>query len=104
MTARIRTIAEQHQIDDALGLPRYLRGWRVERIIFSRDAHKARKLIAWLANAGGAAVAAFPIDRATPPAICFDAATGWERRCRKPEAKPAKVIALPAHDQTANAA
>jgi hypothetical protein len=86
----------QRQIDDALNLPRPLRGWTVKDVIFPSRVRKAIKICEWLAEAGGADVLAFQLDRARIPAITFDPISG--RYCRQLPARgrPASVMPFPA--------
>ena len=62
-----RTADQQREIDVSLGLPRELRGWRIENAINAREGRKAVRLIAWAVDAGGPSVMPFPIERTTAP-------------------------------------
>ena len=99
-----RTADQQRAIDVALGLPRELRGWRIENAINAREGRKAVRLIAWAVDAGGPSVMPFPIERTTAPRTYFDACAGWTHRWREPAARAARVIALSVATRTARAA
>jgi hypothetical protein len=103
MQFKQRTMAEQRQIEEQLGVPPRLRGWRLPDIEHTSGAYKAGRLIAWAVSVGGPDVAAFPINRARLPMSTYFPATGRYCRDLPPRAKRGRVIALPvpARDQAA---
>jgi hypothetical protein len=90
-----RTMAEQRRIEEQLGVPPRLRGWRLSDIEYTAGAHKASKLIAWAVSTGGPDVKPFPIARARLPTSTYFPATGKYARALPPKAKRAPLIILP---------
>jgi hypothetical protein len=64
-----RTADQQREIDVSLGLPRELRGWRIENAINAREGRKAVRLIAWAVDAGGPSVMPFQSSARRRPAL-----------------------------------
>lgn len=96
-----RTMAEQRKIEEQLGVPARLRGWRLRDIEYTAGAYKAGKLISWAVSLGGSNVAPFPIDRARLPTSTYFPATGKYGRDLPPRAKRARLIVLPSRDAAA---
>jgi hypothetical protein len=68
-------------------LPRHLGGFRLLDLEHAFGRRKAKRIIAWLASDAGPNVIAFPIDRATGPAMRYDPATGSWSRVKPPRRK-----------------
>nr|WP_294504552.1 hypothetical protein [uncultured Rhodopila sp.] len=90
-----RSRAEQRRIEQILGVPPRLRGWKLPDIEYSSGVVKAGRLIAWATAVGGSRVTAFPLDRARLPVVTFDVGACQYRRLLPPNARPGKVIVMP---------